>query len=441
MEAPRTQFLDHEGTSIAWQVFGEGPAEILFVPGWISNVDMYWQYPESTEFFTELGSFARVAVYDKPGTGASDPLSTATSAEQRIGQLIAVADAAGISRPTVVGVSEGGTIACLAAAGRPDRVARLVMLGAAAGAFDRRAKGRLTEADFDAYTNFLRSMGPSWGEGTGGERWLPDLPDPDATWGLIQRSCATRAVARDYLAAMEAGLSAWDVLEAVHQPTLFLHRRDDQIVPAELARAAAERIPDATLVELEGANHLPWLGDTSEMLAQLRKFVGAPPPAARAERVLATVLFTDIVGSTDQLARLGDATWTSKLDRHEAIVQDGLKRFGGRLVKMTGDGSLATFTGPARGAQAARWILDALAAEHLNARAGIHVGEIELQGDDIAGLAVHVAARVMGEASNDEVLVTRTVRDLTAGSGLVFEDRGVRQLKGIPEGQELYSLV
>jgi pimeloyl-ACP methyl ester carboxylesterase len=440
VEAPTTQFLDHDGTTIAWQVFGEGPAEILFIPGWVSNVDMLWQYPQSSEFLSALGGFARVAVYDKPGTGASDPLSTAPSAERRIDQLIAVAGAAGFARPTVVGVSEGGSIACLAAAGRPDRISRLVMLEAAPGAFDRRSKGRLTDAEFDAYADFLRSMGPCWGEGTGGERWLPDLPDPDAAWGLLQRGCATRAVARDYLAAMDAGLSAWDVLEVIRQPTLFLHRRDDRIVPAELARAAAERIPNATLVELDGANHLPWLGETTEMLARLRAFVGAPPPPARAERVLATVLFTDIVGSTDQLARFGDAAWSAKLDRHEAIVRDGLERFGGRLVKTTGDGALATFTGPARGAQAARWILDALAAEQLNARAGIHVGEIELQGNDIAGLAVHVAARVMGEAGDGEVLVTRTVRDLAAGSGLSFQDRGTHPLKGIPEEQQLYSL-
>jgi len=440
VETPTTQFLDHDGTTVAWQVFGEGPAEILFIPGWVSNVDMYWQHPQPSEFFAELGRFARVAVYDKPGTGASDPLRTSPSVEQRIDQLLAVTDAAGLARPTVIGVSEGGTTACLAAAGRPDRVAQLVMLNAVAGGLDPRSKGELTNAEFDAYADFVRSMGPSWGEGRGGERWLPDLPDPDVAWGRLQRACATRAVARDYLTTLDAGLSAWDVLEAIHQPTLFLQRRDDPIIRVELARAAAERIPNATLVELDGANHLPWLGDTTEMLAQLRAFVGAPPPAARTERVLATVLFTDIVGSTDQLAQLGDAAWSARLDRHEDIVREGLDRFGGQLVKTTGDGALATFSGPARGAQSARWILNALAAEQLNARAGIHVGEIELQGDDIAGLAVHVAARVMGKAGDDEVLVSRTVRDLTAGSGLLFEDRGTHPLKGIPEEQQLYVL-
>jgi len=440
METPPTQYLEHDGVSIAWQVFGGGPAEIMIVPGWVSNVDQFWLYPEPRGFLTELAGFARVAMYDKPGTGASDPLNATPSVEVRVDQLIAVMDAAGLERPTVIGVSEGGITACLAAAGRPDRVAQLVLLNAVAGGFDRRSKGELTDAEFDAWRDFILSTAAHWGEGRDGGRWLHGVPDADAAWGRLQRACATRAVARGYMAAVEDGLSAWDVLEAIHQPALVLQRREDQIVKLEFARAEAERISHATLVELDGAEHLPWLGETTELLAQLRAFVGAPPPATRTERVLATILFTDIVGSTDQLARVGDAAWSTRLDRHAKIVQDGLQQFDGRLIKTMGDGALATFTGPARGLQAGRWILDSLAAENLHARAGVHVGEIELQGDDIAGLAVHVAARVMGKAGDGEVLVSRTVRDLTAGSGLQFEDHGTHTLKGIPEDWELYLL-
>ncbi|MEO8092426.1 MAG: adenylate/guanylate cyclase domain-containing protein [bacterium] len=441
METPETRYLEHDGVSIAWQVFGDGPTEIMIVPGWVSNVDQFWLYPDPRRFLTELAGFARIAIYDKPGTGVSDPLDATPSVEIRIDQLIAVMDAAWLERPTVLGVSEGGITACLAAAGRPDRVAQLVLLNAVAGGFDRRSKGELTDAEFDAWRDFIRSTATHWGEGRDGDRWLAGIPDPVAAWGRLQRACATRAVARGYMAAVEQGLSAWDVLEAIHQPALVLQRRDDPIVKLELARAAAERIPQATLVELDGAEHLPWLGETTELLAQLRAFVGAPPPAARTERVLATILFTDIVGSTDQLARLGDAAWSTRLDRHAQIVQDGLRQFDGRLIKSTGDGALATFTGPARGVQAGRWILDALAAEDLNARAGVHVGEIELQGDDIAGLAVHVAARVMGKAGDGNVLVSRIVRDLTAGSGLQFDDHGTHTLKGIPDDWQLYALV
>lgn len=440
MDTPETRFLEHDGVSIAWQVFGEGPAEILFIPGWVSNVDQFWQYPEPRAFFEELGSFARVAVYDKPGTGASDPVEATPTIEDRIEQLIAVMNAAGLRRPTVIATSEGGVTGCLVAAARPERVERVVLLNATAGGFDRRAHGEMTSAEFDDWLAFIHKTAEHWGEGLDGDRWLPGVPNADAAWGRLQRACATRAVARRYMSAMELGLTAWDALEAIHQPVLILQRTGDRVLPIKAARASAARIPQAEFVELPGAEHLPWAGDTTEMLARIRAFVGAPPPPPRTERVLATVLFTDIVGSTDQLARLGDAAWSAQLERHEQIVREGLDRFDGRLVKTTGDGALATFTGPARGAQAARSILDALAAHDLHARAGLHVGEIELHGDDIAGMAVHVAARVMGEAGDDEVLVSRTVRDLTAGSGLTFEDRGTHSLKGIPDDWELYAL-
>lgn len=441
MKVPSTRYLDHDGTSIAWQVFGEGPAEILIVPGWVSNVDQFWVYPDPRKFLTELAGFSRVAMYDKPGTGASDPLEVAPTVEQRVEQLVAVMDAAAIKRPTVIGVSEGGITACLAAAGRPDRVGQLVLLNASAGGFDPRGKGELSDAEFAAWRDFILATAAHWGEGRDGDRWLAGAADHDEAWGRLQRACATPAVARRYIGALADGLSAWDILEAIHQPTLVLQRRDDPIVKAEFARAEAERIPNARYFELDGAEHLPWLGETGEMLAQLREFVGAPPPTVRPERVLATVLFTDIVGSTAALTRVGDAAWRAKLERHGQIVEEGMKRFDGHLVKNTGDGVLATFGGPARGTEAARWILDALAADDLNSRAGVHVGEIEMQDDDIAGLAVHVAARVMDKAGDGEVLVSRTVRDLTAGSGLRFESRGAHPLKGVPEKWELYALL
>ncbi len=440
MEPPRTQYLEHDGVSIAWQVFGEGPAELLFIPGWVSNVDLFWQFPQPRDFFSALAGFARVAVYDKPGTGASDPVDVTPAVETRIEQLLAVMDVAGLRRPTVVGVSEGGVTACLAAAGSPERVGRVVLLNATAGLFDPRAQGEMTDAEYADWRDLIRRTAETWGEGRDGRVWLPGARDPDDAWGRLQRACASPTVARRYHAAFEEGLTAWDALSAIHQPVLVLQRTGDHVLPIKAARVAAARIPHAEMVELPGDEHLPWLGDTSEILARIRAFVGAPPPAARTERVLATVLFTDIVGSTDQLARLGDAAWSARLDRHAQIVREGLARFDGRLVKSTGDGVLATFSGPARGTEAARWILDALPAEDLHARAGVHVGEIELQGDDIAGLAVHVAARVMAEAGPDEVLVSRTVRDLTAGSGLKFQDRGTHALKGIPEDWQLFAL-
>ena len=425
---------------IAWQVFGEGPAELLFVPGWVSNVDLFWQYPQPREFFTQVAAFGRVAVYDKPGTGASDPIDVAPPVENRVDQLVRVMDAAGLSRPTVVGISEGGVTACLAAGARPDRVERLVMLDATACLFDPRAKGEMTDAEHEEWKSFLRRTAESWGEGRDGDIWLAGAPDADRAWGVLQRACASPAVARRYYESWAGGLTAFDVLPAIRQPTLVLQRTDDRVLPIKAARVAAQRIPNAKMVELPGAEHLPWLGDTAEIVARLREFVGAPPPMVRAERVLSTILFTDLVRSTDQLARLGDVVWTARLDRHARIVREGLERFDGRLIKSTGDGVVAVFSGPARATQAARWILEALPAEDLHARAGVHVGEIELHGEDIAGLAVHVAARIMSEAAGDEILVSRTVRDLTVGSGLRFEDRGTHRLKGIPDDWQLYAL-
>ncbi len=440
MDTPRTHYIEHGGVKIAWQVFGEGPAEILFVPGWVSHVDLFWQYPQPREFFTELAAFGRVAVYDKPGTGASDPVDVAPPVEERIDQLVRVMDAAGLSSPTVIGVSEGGVTACLAAASRPDRVGRLVMLDATACLFDPRAKGEMSDQEHGEWLAFIGRTAATWGEGCDGDVWLAGTPNADAAWGLLQRACASPAVARAYYNSWVEGLTAWDVLPAIHQPTLVLQRADDHVVPIKAARVAAQRIPGAKLVELPGTEHLPWLGDTAEVLAQLRSFVGAPAPAVRTERVLATILFTDLVGSTDHLTRLGDATWTARLNRHAEIVRGALDRFDGRLIKSTGDGVLAVFSGPARATQAARRILEALPGEDLHARAGVHVGEIELLGDDIAGLAVHVTARIMAKADADEVLVSRTVRDLSAGSGLRFKDRGIQHLKGIDEDWQVYAL-
>lgn len=438
--APQTRYVDCDGVKIAWQVFGEEPAEILFVPGWVSNVDLFWQYPQPREFFSELGTFARVAVYDKPGTGASDPVAVVPTVEERIDQLVRVMDAAGLRYPTVVGVSEGGVTACLAAAARPDRVARLVLLDATACLFDTRGKGEMSDAEHQEWKRFIRRTAETWGEGRDGDFWLAGVRDADQAWGVLQRACATPAVARGYYESWAEGLTAFDVLPAIRQPTLILHRMGDRVVPPKAGRIAAERIPNATMAELPGAEHLPWFGDRSAVLDQLREFVGAPPPMPRTERVLAAILFTDLVGSTDQLGRMGDAAWSARLDHHARVVREGLERFDGRLIKSTGDGMLAVFSGPARATQAARWILETLPAEDLHARAGVHVGEVELRGNDIAGVAVHIAARIMSQAGRGETLVSRTVRDLAAGSGLRFQDRGTHSLKGVPEPWQLYAL-
>ena len=442
MEAPRTEFLEHDGVSIAWQVFGEGPAEILFIPGWISNVDMFWQYPGAARVLHR----ARDASpgwrsIDKPGTGASDPDEATPSVEERVDQLIAVMDAADLKRPTVIAFSEGGVTGCLAAAGRPSRVERLVLLNATATSFDPRGRGDMTDAEWEDLLAFVRRTAAHWGEGTDGERWLPGLPDADASWGRLQRACSTRAVARRYMSAMEDGLTAWDALPAIHQPVLVLHRSGDPVLRIKAARAAWARLPHATVVELPGNQHLPWLGDTAELLVR-DPLVRRRADPRRSHRARARRRCSSPTSSAPPTSSPDSATppgaRSSSVTSRSCVTGSTASTAGSS--RRTGDGALATFTGPARGAQAARAILDGLAAHDLHARAGLHVGEIELQGDDIAGLAVHVAARVMGHAGDDEVLVSRTVRDLTAGSGLRFEDRGTHTLKGIPEDWQLYAL-
>ena len=422
---PPTRYVDCNGVKVAWQVFGEGPAEIVFVSGWVSNVDLYWQYPQPRAFFSALAGFARVAVYDKPGTGASDPVDVVPPAEERIEQLVRVMDAAGLKRPVLVGISEGGVTACLTAAARPDRVGGLVMLNATSCLFDQRARVDMSEAEHEAWRELIRRTAETWGEGRDGDVWLAGVPDADRAWGVLQRACASPAVARGYYGSWAAGLTAFDVLPTIRQPTLILQRTHDRVVPIEAARVTAKRIPGARMVELQGAEHLPWLGEASQVIAELRRFVGAMPPTVDAERVLAAILCVEPCGDSD---------------RYGQIVADGLARFGGRQIESTRPGILAVFSGPARAAEAARWSLETLLAEGLASRAGVHVGEIELRGDEVAGSAVDVAVHIASRAPQGEVLVSRTVRDLAAGSHLRFEERGDYRLDGITDDFGLYAL-
>ena len=426
--APRTRYVDSGGAKIAWQVFGEGPAELLFVTGWVSNVDLFWQYAQPRAFFTELGTFARVAVFDKPGTGASDPVDAVPPAEERIDQLVRVMDAAGLRRPTVVGISEGGMAACLAAAARPDRVGRLVMLNATASLFDPRAKGEMTEAEHEAWKDLIRRTADHWGEGIDGDVWLAGARDADRVWGVLQRACASPRVAHAYYDSWAEGLTAFDALPVIRQPTLILHRTGDRVVPSKAGRVAAQRIPGARLVELPGAEHLPWMGETSEILAELRAFAETPAPAPPSGRVLAAVL----VVAVSALPTEGGASATA--------VRDGVERFAGYLVEGTPPRGLATFPGPARAVQAARSILEGLSALDVPACAGLHVGEIEPGGDDAAGHAGEVASGITRSAEPGEILVSRTVRDLAVGSGVAFADRGTQRLAGLSEALQLYAV-
>ncbi len=440
MEPPETRYVDSGGVNLAYQVFGEGPVDLVVVPGFVSNVDVQWTDPMVTRFNERLASFARVVMYDKAGTGLSDPVPAVPTLEQRMEDLLVVLDAAGAQRPVLLGISEGGPMSILFAATYPERLRGLILLGSM-------VCGLLDPDQNPCGPRWLQVTGletavDHWGKGLSVNVFSPTIaghPMAHRVVGVHERASASPAMAR---AAYEAILQidVRDVLPAVRTPTLILHRVGDA-VPVEGARYMAEHIVDAQLTELAGADHWWWVGDSDAILDSIEEFVTGSRPARASERMLATVLFTDIVGSTERATQLGDGAWRDLLERHNEITRQEIAAARGREVDSTGDGFLATFDGPARGVRCARAIIDAVKALGLDLRAGLHVGECEVVGDEIAGIAVHVGARVAGAAGAGEVLVSATVRDLVAGSGIAFEDAGEHELKGVTGRRRLYRAV
>ncbi len=434
-EAPETAYVRAaDGVNIAYQVVGEGPLDLVFVPGWISNLDLFWELPAAQRFFSRLASVARLIIFDKRGTGLSDPVDEAATLEVRMDDLRAVMDAAGSRRAAVCGYSEGAAMAALFAATYPERVSKLVLAAAAV------APAVLQPA---LLRDARKEIAAGWGQGALMELFLPNHVDDArvrAVWARTQRLSAPRGIALKYWDLLEQ-MNALDVLPTITVPTLVVARRDDPVIPLDSQRTIAAAIPDGRLVELPGNDHLLWLGDWEGVLDMIDEFVTGEHRHREPDRALATVLFTDIVDSTERATRLGDRGWRELLTEHERIARRELERHDGRLVKTLGDGALATFDGPARGIRSACAIRDAIHDLGVDIRAGLHTGECELMGDDIGGLAVHIAARVSAEAKAGEVLVSRTVKDLIAGSGVELADRGVHSLKGVPDAWNLYAVV
>ena len=425
--------------NIAFSVIGEGP-DLVVAPGFISHLDIMWEEPSVVHFYSRLASFRRVVTFDKRGTGLSDPAMHAPTLEESVDDLRAVMDAAGCERADIVGISEGGTMAMLMTASHPDRVEALVLYGT----FTRLLRARdyplgVTEEQLSALVE-LSAKG--WGEGVGLGGWAPSRrgdADLRRWWARLQRMAASPGMVRNIF-ALYPQLDIREVLPAIHVPTLVLHRRDDRMVSIEMGRYLADRIPGAKFVELEGADHLFFTGDADTLLDEIEEFLTGVRPLPAVERVLASVLFTDIVDSTKRAVELGDERWKVLLGRHDAHVRRQLERFHGREVNTTGDGFLAWFDGPARAIRCATAIRDVLRGLGLEVRAGVHTGEIELRDDDISGIAVHVAARVAAAAAAGEVLVSRIVVDLVAGSGLSFTARGEHAFKGVPGEWGLFAV-
>lgn len=437
---PRTQYARSGGIHIAYQVLGEGPLDLVYVPGWVSHVEQAWEEPSLAHFLDRLSSFSRLITFDKRGTGLSDrvPDEQLPTLEERMDDLRAVMDAVGSTRAAVLGVSEGGNLSALFAATCPQRVTALIISGTYAK--------RIWSEDYpwaptvEARAREYELVEREWGNLMDLDRYVPSkIGDKAFAQQLAKyfRLSASPGAAVTLL-RMNTEIDIRAVLPTIRVPTLVLHRIGDHDVKIEEARYIAARIPSAKLVELPGDDHLPWVGDQDVFLDEVQEFLTGVRPPAAADRVLATIMFTDIVGSTELAARLGDHAWKGLLQRHDALVRKELQRFRGREEQTTGDGFFATFDGPARAIRCAASIRDAVLQLGVQIRAGVHTGEIEVGADHVGGLAVNIGARVLATAEPGEVLVSSTVKDLTAGSGVRFVERGVHTLKGVPGEWRLF---
>jgi pimeloyl-ACP methyl ester carboxylesterase len=437
---PETRYAKSGDLNIAYQVVGKGPLDLIYVPGWISNVELMWDEPAHAHVLDRLASFSRLILFDKRGTGLSDPvpLDALPTLEERMDDVRAVLDAVDCRQAALFGFSEGGLMSVLFAATYPARITTLVLYGV----FAKRIKSPdypWAPSSEDRRTE-IEDLERNWSERMDLDMLAPSESDAfkDRLATYFRRSASPGAAVA--LMRMNTQLDVREVLPSIHAPTLVMHRTDDLDVNVAEGRWIAERIPGAKFVELPGDAHTLWAGDIDAVVDEIEEFLTGARRGPEPDRVLATVLFTDIVGSTERATGLGDRRWRELLERHHALVRQQLDRFGGREVDTAGDGFLATFDGPARAIRCASAIESGVRTLGLEIRAGVHTGECELFGDKVAGLAVHTGARVASQARPSEVLVSQTVKDLVAGSGIAFEDRGEHELKDVGP-RHLYSVV
>jgi pimeloyl-ACP methyl ester carboxylesterase len=447
---PETRYAKAaDGVHIAYQVVGEGPIDLVFVMGWTTNIEAMWDEPRLARFLSRLASFSRLILFDKRGVGLSDRVSESElpTFETRMDDIRAVMDAAGSDRAMVFGVSEGGPLATLFTATYPERAVGLVLFGTSARyAWAPDFPWGTTE---ERWRDYMDRMDRSWGTREFAEWVVGDWGAPtrvgdkaliDWLAGYTRRAASPGAAMA--LSRMNREIDVRGALPAIHTPTLVLARTEDPDFNIEATRQMAEAIPGARLVEHPGSDHFFWVGDQDSLLDEVERFAKElRDEEAELDRVLATVLFTDIVGSTEQAAEMGDRRWRELLDSHHSRIRALLGRFRGREVDTAGDGFLATFDGPIRAVRCALAATEAVRDLGLQIRAGLHTGEVELDDGSVRGIAVHIGARVAGMAQGSEVLVSSTVRDLVAGSALAFEDRGHHALKGVPGEWRLYRVV
>jgi pimeloyl-ACP methyl ester carboxylesterase len=438
---PETRYAKSGEVNIAYQVVGGGPRDLILVPGWVSNLEVFWEEPAVARFLHRLASFSRLILFDKRGTGLSDRLGELPNLETRMDDVRAVMDAIGSERAALCGVSEGGVMCALFAATYPTRTSALIMIGSYACL--RPTPDYPWGRPLQAQEQFLDTIQRDWGGPVGLDLRAPSVAHDERVrhwWARFLRMSASPAAAVA-LARMNYEIDIRHVLPAIRVPTLILHSAGDRTLDVQASRYMAQQIPGAKYVELPGVDHLPWAADADAVLDEIEEFLTGVRHGPEPDRILATVLFSDIVGSTDRAAALGDRRWRDLLESYYGVVRRELGRFRGLEVDTAGDGVLATFDGPARAIRCGRSIIEAVRSVGIDVRAGLHTGECELMGGKVGGIAVHTCARVAALARAGEVLVSHTVKDLVAGSGIQFESRGTHTLKGVPGEWPLFAVV
>jgi class 3 adenylate cyclase/pimeloyl-ACP methyl ester carboxylesterase len=443
MEPPETQYAESAGVHIAYQVFGDGPIDLVYVAEFMNSIEAQWEEPRYASYLERLASFSRLICFDPRGKGLSDPvaLDQLPTLEQWMDDVRVVMASAGSKRAALLGVAGGGMMSSLFTATYPEQTAALILVNSYARLV--RAPDHSVGAPLEREEDVVREMRYGWGRGILLERIAPSMSGDAGfrSWfGKYQRLGASPGT----VIAMRRLIQQTDVrhvLPSIHVPTLVVHRKDNWWVDVGQGRYLAEHIPGAKLVEVPGVDYFPFLGDADAVLDPIEEFLTGAPRGVRSDRVLATVMFTDIVDSTKRAAELGDRRWRVVLDGHNDVVRRALGQFRGREIDTTGDGFLAIFDGPARAVLCADAIREGVRSLGLEIRAGVHTGEVEVVGDDIRGIAVHIGARVAAEGGPNEIVVSSTVKDLVAGSGIEFENRGAHRLKGVPGEWQLFSVV
>ncbi|HET8823349.1 MAG TPA: adenylate/guanylate cyclase domain-containing protein [Thermoleophilaceae bacterium] len=440
MAAPVARYAKSGDLHIAYAVEGDGPMDLVWIPPWVSQVEYLWSEPSLERVMQRLTQFARMITFDRRGSGLSDPFFGAPTLEDQMDDVLAVMDAAGSERAAIVGTLEGGPMAALFAATYPERTDALVLYATFARAtwapgYDWAWPAEMRNEHIDEWLEH-------WGEGMIAGSVAPSqMSDPAfVEWaGRLERLAASPGTIRRIFELI-GSFDVRDVLPSIRVPTLVMHREHDDFLKVEHSRYIASKIPGARYVELEGIDNMFSVGDSEAVIGEIEEFLTGTRHEHEPDRMLATVLFTDICDSTRKAAEMGDRGWRFLLERHDALFRQALARHRGREVKRTGDGFLATFDGPARAIRCAASVTEAMGSLGLQIRAGLHTGELEVMDGDLGGLAVHIASRVMGQAGANEVLVSGTVKDLVVGSGIDFEDRGERELRGVPGEWRLYAV-